>query len=1225
VPVVAATAPAAVPDAASRAVEKSVTAMRMVVPKPVFRKLRVFGVDPDVASRFETALLNEMKLRIPWEDLKPGPCGEYINVVDINEHGDLVHPAVNLDHPDLLGQDGLPASDGNPAFRQQMVYAVIMRTIRNFERALGRAIHWPPRVLDKRSVEYRRSLQVCPHYTKMANAWFDPNVGFCFGYFEANPSSPSPGTIVFTSLSQDVIAHELTHAILMGMNIAFNPGTNPDIMAFHEAFADLVPLFQHFWPSDVLREQISRVRGNLHEPSALGAVAPQFGQLIGRPDGIRNAFGKTDEKGVWHPRQPNPKAYQQVVEPHDRGDILVAAVFDAFNKIYESRIADLRRIATRGSGILPQGTMHPDLVDRFTREASQAAEQVLQMCIRALDYMPPVEITFGDYLRAIITADYELAALENRSYRVAFLDAFRQHGIFPRDVGTLSVETLLWPAPAKPDEVAIVGDFVAALARERTYWNIPRDRQEQWELFNTWKQRLHDHLSQRRGRRAAHLGAINLAKPFEVVAFELRERPRADSLGTRDAQWVVKIVQPPGATSSQRERQAAAGCTLLVDADSGRVWYQIDRATEKKSATKTTDVLTRAGTARAVSPPVERQLRVFAFDPSLGVKLDTLGINEVVLSIPWERDASGNDLLTAGPAGEYLEVVDRDPASGCFYAPVDLNNPHLLAEKGLTPSESNPQFHQQMVYAVAMRTIRHFEVALGRLALWSPRHEKVTGPDGNTHWREDEFVPQLRLYPHALREANAYYSPAKKAILFGYFSAPIADDRDSLARLTVFTCLSHDITAHEVTHALLDGMHRRFNEPSNPDVLAFHEAFADLVALFLHFSLPNVLRHQIAASRGDLASQNRLGELAQQFGQAIGKRGALRSAIGQVDEKTGEWIPSTPDPDAYRRLLEPHDRGAILVAAVFDAFLKLYKNNVAGLLRIATEGTGVLPAGQLHPDLVNRLADEAAGVALRMLHMCIRALDYCPPVDITFGDYLRAMLTANFEHDPVDDEGRSVALVEAFRRYGIVPEEVRTLSVDGLLWRPTSAAPDEDEDVVLEFVKTWVGDIARWNLTKSRQELFILMAAKRAAMHEYLDKAFASGTVIRGIDPSMKFEVHSIRPSIRTDVQGMPHVQWNIELTQRVPQYLDPPEERAADAEPDYFFRGGCTLIVDAETGKVRYSIRKPLNERRKERQRRYFLEEGNQSLAATYFGGFASESNEPFAMLHRTGQEMQP
>jgi hypothetical protein len=224
------------------------------------------------------------------------------------------------------------------------------------------------------------------------------------------------------------------------------------------------------------------------------------------------------------------------------------------------------------------------------------------------------------------------------------------------------------------------------------------------------------------------------------------------------------------------------------------------------------------------------------------------------------------------------------------------------------------------------------------------------------------------------------------------------------------------------------------------------------------------------------------------------------------------------------------------------------------------------------------------------------------------------MLTANFEYDPIDDERRCVALVEAFRRYGIVPEEVRTLSVDGLLWRPTSAAPDEDEDVVLELVKQWSGDVAHWNLTRSRKALFDLMAAKRRTLHEHLKHAFARGVSISGIDPKNTFEVHSIRPSIRTDVEGARRFQWNIELTQRLPQFIDPFEAR----EPDYFFRGGCTLVVDAETGKVRYSIRKPLNERRKARQLRYFLEEGNESLAATYFGGIASENAEPFAMLHR-------
>ena len=158
--------------------------------------------------------------------------------------------------------------------------------------------------------------------------------------------------------------------------------------------------------------------------------------------------------------------------------------------------------------------------------------------------------------------------------------------------------------------------------------------------------------------------------------------------------------------------------------------------------------------------------------------------------------------------------------------------------------------------------------------------------------------------------------------------------------MTVFTCLSHDIIAHEVTHALLDGMHRRFNEPSNPDVLAFHEAFADLVALFQRFSLPDVIRHQVAATRGDLESQNRLGELAQQFGIGLGKRG--RSAT--------RWGASTPSPGSgggpsrtrtpTGGVREPHARGALLVAAVFDAFLSIYKSSVADLFRIAADGAG---------------------------------------------------------------------------------------------------------------------------------------------------------------------------------------------------------------------------------------------------------------------------------------------
>src|SRR5262249_52308599 len=149
---------------------------------------------------------------------------------------------------------------------------------------------------------------------------------------------------------------------------------------------------------------------------------------------------------------------------------------------------------------------------------------------------------------------------------------------------------------------------------------------------------------------------------------------------------------------------------------------------------------------------------------------------------------------------------------------------------------------------------------------------------------------------------------------------------------------------------------------------------------------PEVIRQQIARTRGDLRVNNMLGQLAQQFGQTTGKRGALRNYITQKK-----------DPKLLRKRFEVHDRGGILVAAVFEAFLKLYENRTAYLIRIASNGTGRLAEGEIHPALVNRLATEAAAMANEVLSVCIRALDYMPPVDITFGDFLRALITADYD------------------------------------------------------------------------------------------------------------------------------------------------------------------------------------------------------------------------------------
>jgi len=664
-----------------------------------------------------------------------------------------------------------------------------------------------------------------------------------------------------------------------------------------------------------------------------------------------------------------------------------------------------------------------------------------------------------------------------------------------------------------------------------------------------------------------------------------------------------------------------------------------------------------ANNRQAPRPPF-RRLRAFAFDPMLSHSIETAEINEITIKLPWQDEAEGEGLpapgkLGVGPVDDYLEVVDVDPASQAVYAPVDLNDEYLLAQDGLPPSEGNPQFHQQMVYAVARTTIHHFEEALGRRALWSPRVYRTA--EGRIR---DEAIQRLRIYPHALREANAYYSPLKKALLFGYFPASVSDPGETLPGGMVFTCLSHDIVAHETTHALLDGLHRRFIEPSNVDVWALHEAFADLVALFQHFSYPEVLRHQLARTRGDLERQNRLAELAYQFGQATGRYGALRSALGRHDRETKEWIPEVPDPARILTVSEPHERGAILVAAVFDAFLTIYQRRTLDLVRIATGGTGVLAPGDLHPDLINRLAHEAAKTARHMLHMCIRALDYCPPVDVTFGDYLRALITADKDYVADDQWDYRLAVIEAFRRRGIYPHNVRSLSVESLLW----SQPDEEEQKAFARVLGGPETLRRlapdWGLGSDRQAIYKQCERAGALLHRRIRHSHEAGEadmpylVLDGEGGRRAyyekrgkpaFEVHSVRPARRIGLDSQPRTDLVVEITQRRRGYLDPKLQEEQDGRKggwdtaDFIFRGGATLLIDLESGEVRYCVHKrigPEADDRLRRQRRFLTEPPHRSLQASYFSdprktcfenmAQAIEENrpfeiEPFALLHRS------
>jgi len=565
--------------------------------------------------------------------------------------------------------------------------------------------------------------------------------------------------------------------------------------------------------------------------------------------------------------------------------------------------------------------------------------------------------------------------------------------------------------------------------------------------------------------------------------------------------------------------------------------------------------------------PLTRSLRAYAFDPSRGRVLD----NDMKIEVQYRPLAPGPVELGRDP--DRIAVIDYDGHTQQYYKPVDLDDARILLGSGLWPSESDARFHQQMVYAVARETIEHFSSSLGRRLHWR-RAER----DVDAHGWKDEDILSLGLFPHAMRAPNAYYSPDAHGILFGYFAADRNNTTRTLPGQPVFTCLSHDVIVHEMTHAIVDGQRGFLLEQTNRDVAAFHEGFADLAALFRHFSHREVLldtlrrtggklyNYQLRAqatsdagaepTRGqaktplqisaEIADSNPLIELALQFGDATGLQGALRSALG-----------TAPSPDPYKNVTEPHQRGSILVAAVFDAFFSIYVKRTSDVFAVYRAGGGSGDPVDLPAPLANLLCDIAMDTADGFFQMCVRALDYCPPVDLTFGEYLRAMVTAEVDRDPDDPDGIREALMQAFRLRGIFPDGARFFSEDALCW-------SRGDELGLPLVR---------GLTFGDPNA--LSAQDRARIAPVLRGYFEDRTVRArlGFAPDLPVRVTSFHPVFRTHVDGSLRRDMVVEAVQTQPVSFD------HDGRSRYPFRGGATLLIDSgsATGRVRWAVTKPM------------------------------------------------
>jgi hypothetical protein len=556
--------------------------------------------------------------------------------------------------------------------------------------------------------------------------------------------------------------------------------------------------------------------------------------------------------------------------------------------------------------------------------------------------------------------------------------------------------------------------------------------------------------------------------------------------------------------------------------------------------------------------PLVRPLRIYTLDPSVS---DRIGGVATVL-VPYEK-------LERGPIGSLFAINFEGAPDPLTAEALDLDDPHLLLSSGLSPTPSNGRFHLQMVYAVCSLTYAAFRRALGRDIAWATAPQR----DG---------LLRLVVRPFGFAGANAGYSREAGDLSFGYFNAGAAPAGFTLRNGLVCTALSHDIIAHETTHALLDGLRSAFLDPSNLDVPAFHEGFSDLVALFLHFTYADVVEQAIRESGGSFAGGSILTDVAREFGYArapVGRAAALRSGVDVKGMAAfdSDVLPSGKDgPRVYDPKLEPHTLGSVLVSAVFEAFTTIVRRKTERFYRIAGLGRDAIGRVPLNEALVKAVAQEASDVAGQFLNICIRAIDYCPPSDMELGEYLRALITADGDMEKSDKWGFREALMRSFRRRQIFPDHVQFMTEDAVRWQPP-ADPLRVKGLAFSDLH------------------FAGEPGQPASPAELVRQAHALGRAVT--NPRHAECFHVVAPGGRLPrhvVQASPPLVQSIRVTRRAAPdgriLFDLVGEVTQSCTVKrggtlFDMNGGCTVVIDPQ-GQVRYAIYKKFDsEDRADRQ----------------------------------------
>lgn len=331
---------------------------------------------------------------------------------------------------------------------------------------------------------------------------------------------------------------------------------------------------------------------------------------------------------------------------------------------------------------------------------------------------------------------------------------------------------------------------------------------------------------------------------------------------------------------------------------------------------------------------------IYKQDPSVA----EIGIRKVLI----------RGLLQPGPRSARIALSGVDPV-----APNTMND--------FIQAPGTEGFDAVHTFTVAHQALAMCQRALGATIKWQ--------------WNGAGNSDPIAVFPRAGETMNAYYSRTERCLKFFYFAKPGAP----APAPTVFTCRSFDIVTHEVGHAILDSLKPGWLvATADPQTGALHEAFGDLLAIFLTLAQLDQVEALIVQTKGDLHNKTFLSDVAEEFGLALGRDNGLRNAD---NDKTLEEVST-----------EVHDLSQVFTGAVYDVLADAF---------------------EIERDLGRE--DEAATllrVGRQLFELVLRAMVNTPDDDATFARVLTEMIALC----PKDGYGPAYAkaMVAQFSRRGVV-------------------------------------------------------------------------------------------------------------------------------------------------------------------------------------------------------------